>query len=354
VALLYESRNVARWAQNRRRPRKKGRLLLAVLVDIVLFVLLFQAANQVLRHDYITRFQSLVFDRNTEQIAVGDSRGGLDEAIAPDFLGGIHSPHAILVDLASGRILAERHSQQRIYPASLTKMMTALLAVEYSANLDEEVELPRDIYYALYEKDAALAGFEPGETVRVRDLLYGVLLASGAESSLALANRISGSETAFVDLMNQKAQQLGMVHTRFGNATGLHDEGHYSTVEDLSILLRYALQNETFRTVFTSSRYSVQSTNRHPIGFTFWSTMFMYMKSAEVPGGEILGGKTGYTEEAGQCLASLARINGREYILVTVGANGKPLDEHLHILDAVDVYGRISVWDSVRSEQIEP
>jgi D-alanyl-D-alanine carboxypeptidase (penicillin-binding protein 5/6) len=220
--------------------------------------------------------------------------------------------------------------------------------IENTSDLDEEIEVPWDIHQTLYDEDATMAGFEPGEIAKIRDLLYGILLPSGAESALALANKVSGSEMAFVDLMNQKAQQLGMDQTHFVNATGLHDEDHYSTVEDLSILLRYALHNEIFRTVFTSSRYSVQPTNRHPHGFTFWSTLFTHMESAEVPSGEILGGKTGYTEEAGQCLASLARINDREYILVTAGANGKPLGEQLHILDAVDVYGQISVWDRVR------
>jgi D-alanyl-D-alanine carboxypeptidase (penicillin-binding protein 5/6) len=327
-------------------------LIFAALTIIVYFVLLYQVANQAIKHDYVERLYALVSDRDTEQgdteqPTVIDSQSRLDESIAWDLLDGLNSPQAILVDLASGKTLAEHNSQQRIYPASLTKIMTALLVVENSSDLDEEIELPRDIYQTLWEEDATLAGFEPGETAKIRDLLYGILLPSGAESSLTLANKISGSESAFVDLMNQKAQQLGMAHTHFVNSTGLQGDDHYSTVEDLSILLRYALHNETFRTVFTSSRYSVQPTNRHPYGFTFRSTMFKYMESAEVSGGEILGGKTGYTEAAGQCLASLARINDREYILVTAGANGKPLGKQLHISDAVDVYSQISVWDRV-------
>ena len=105
--------------------------------------------------------------------------------------------------------------------------------------------------------------------------------------------------------------------------------------------LQYALKNEYFRDVFTSSRYSTLPSEQHPEGFTFHSTMFKYMDSTEVTGGEILGGKTGYTEEAGLCLASLAQVNGKEYILVTAKANGTHQTEQFHILDAINVYSQI-------------
>ena len=142
-------------------------------------------------------------------------------------------------------------------------------------------------------------------------------------------------------MMNDKAKELGMKDTHFCNTTGLHDPDHYSTVKDISILLQYALESDDFRQVFCSSRHSVRPTEQHPEGFTFNSTMFQYMDSTEVVGGEILGGKTGYTEEAGLCLASLAEVNGREYILVTAKANGTHDTEQFHILDAVNVYSQI-------------
>lgn len=166
-------------------------------------------------------------------------------------------------------------------------------------------------------------------------------LPSGAECCMAFADRIAGSEEAFVDMMNEKAAEMGMKNTHFCNATGLHDPDHYSTVKDISVLLRYALQYEDFRQAFSSSRYTTQPTNLHPDGFTFLSTMFRYMDSAGVVGGEIIGGKTGYTEEAGLCLASLAEVSGKEYILVTAKAKGTHRTEQFHILDAVDVYSQI-------------
>lgn len=253
----------------------------------------------------------------------------------------LYSRYAILIDCDSGISLAEHDAQAKIYPASMTKIMTAVLAVENTTDMEETITVPEDIFPQLYEEDASMAGFLPGESARPRDLLYGILLPSGAECCLTFAYRIAGSEAAFVEMMNRKAEELGLANTHFCNATGLHDPDHYSTVEDISSLLRYALQSQTFRDAFMGSRYSVAPTEKHPDGFTFVSTMFPYMDSAEVIGGRILGGKTGYTEEAGQCLASLAEIGGKEYILVTAKAEGTHETEQFHILDAQNVYNQI-------------
>lgn len=253
----------------------------------------------------------------------------------------LYSPNAVLWDLTGNTILAEYRSREKIYPASLTKIMTAILAIENTDDLEKKMIMPSDIFWKLYIEGASMAGFQPKEEVQLRDLLYGMLLPSGAECCLAFADEIAGSEKAFVKLMNQKALELGMNDTHFCNATGLHEEDHYSTVKDIAVLLQYALLNEEFRAAFTSSSYSTQSTEQHPGGFTLHSTMFEDLDSPEVPGGEILGGKTGYTDEAGLCLASLAKVGEKEYILVTAKADVTHDTKPLHILDAVSVYGRI-------------
>lgn len=253
----------------------------------------------------------------------------------------LYSPNAVLWDLTGNTILAEYRSREKIYPASLTKIMTAILAIENTDDLEKKMIMPSDIFWKLYIEGASMAGFQPKEEVQLRDLLYGMLLPSGAECCLAFADEIAGSEKAFVKLMNQKARELGMNDTHFCNATGLHEEDHYSTVKDIAVLLQYALLNEEFRAAFTSSSYSTQSTEQHPGGFALHSTMFEDLDSPEVPGGEILGGKTGYTDEAGLCLASLAKVGEKEYILVTAKADGTHDTKPLHVLDAVSVYGRI-------------
>ena len=256
-------------------------------------------------------------------------------------LNGLVSPHAILLQAEDGAVLAEKNADDAIYPASMTKMMTALLTIEAEPDLDKAVTLPEDIFPELKEEGASLAGFQPGENATVRDLLYGAMLPSGAECCETLAREISGSEDAFVAQMNQRAAELGMTETHFCNSTGLPDPDHVSTVRDMACLLEAALQNETFRKVFTTERYTVSSTNCHPQGFTMQSTLLSQLDSTALRGGKILGGKTGYTSAAGLCLASLAAIRGKEYILVTAGAQGDHNTEPYHIEDAVKAYRQV-------------
>lgn len=253
----------------------------------------------------------------------------------------LNSPNAILVRLEDHTILMQKNSEEQIYPASLTKMMTTIVTIEELANLNEEIKLTNSTFQGLYEANASMAGFQPGEQVKAIDLLYGVMLPSGAECSIGLAEQIAGSEQKFVEIMNQKASELGMDNTHFENVTGLHDENHYTTVKDLAVLLSYALQNDTFREIFTSTRHSTLPTNKHPDGITFYSTMFEDLGNQNIIHGEILGGKTGFTDEAGQCLASLAKVGKEEYILISTGAKGDHNTEQYNITDALVVYNSI-------------
>jgi D-alanyl-D-alanine carboxypeptidase (penicillin-binding protein 5/6) len=276
---------------------------------------------------------------------VNDAHSGPSVTLVPQVsidAGNLHSPCAILVRLNDKAVLLQKQSGKKIFPASLTKMMTAVVAIENLPNLQKKVELSSSIFQPLYKEDASRAGFLPGEKVPAIDLLYGALLPSGAECCIGLANEVSGSERDFVKMMNQKAEQLGMRNTHFANSTGLQNGSHYTTVKDLSLLLTYALQNKTFREIFTSSSYSTAATNKHPDGITFTSTLSQSLKSHTLPGGEILGGKTGYTDEAGLCLASLARVGGKEYILVTAGAKGDHKTEQYDIDDAREVYKELN------------
>lgn len=252
-----------------------------------------------------------------------------------------YSPYAILIQLSDESILFDKNSSKTIYPASMTKMMTVLAALEGLSDLDERIVLPQAMFQRLYAQDAALAGFLPGESVSVRDLLYGAMLPSGAECCVALARYLSGSEAEFAAQMNRKAAELGMGQTHFVNSTGLHDSNHVTTVADLSILLRSALKNSAFREIFTAQRYSTQPTNLHPDGITFISTLFQDAEGAALPGGRLLGGKTGYTSQAGLCLASLAVKEGEEYIFISAGAAGNHQTEQYNLLDAFAAYNGV-------------
>ncbi|MDG0790018.1 serine hydrolase [Cohnella ginsengisoli] len=254
----------------------------------------------------------------------------------------LHSTHAILVRLDDGRVLMDKKMEDRVYPASLTKIMTAILAIERIPDLKKTVKLEPDMFETLRQQNASMAGFLPGERVSAIDLLYGAMLPSGADASVGLATRVAGSEPKFAKLMNGKAKSIGMTDTHFVNATGLHDPDHYTTVKDLSVLLAYALKNETFRQVFTASRHLTAPTDLHPDGIRLRSSMFKELGESGLAGEEIAGGKTGYTEKAGLCLASLGRLNGKEYILVTTGAKGdRKTTEAYDIADAVRVYSEL-------------
>ncbi len=264
----------------------------------------------------------------------------------------MESQYAYMVRPEDGKVVLDEGSEEQIYPASMTKMMTAILAIE---NLDMTAQhhVMWDEVNNAWVNDATMAGFTDGETVTMEDLLYGCLLPSGAEASYGLASevieKLTGAvqwdyEAQFVDLMNQKAKELGMTGTHFSNCTGLQAEDHYTTCKDMAILLEYGLQNELFRKVISAHTYTSTPTEFHEDGINMSSTMFASMGSSIlVNETSIMGGKTGFTNEAGHCLASYAMTEDEtEYILVTSGAGirGDPND-YGNIRDAKYIYGQL-------------
>ena len=241
------------------------------------------------------------------------------------------SDNALLVNLTTNEVIYEKNAHKRTYPASLTKMMTVLVGVEHMKNGQITIDVD---YNELAEEGAAIAGFMNGEVVSYKDLLYGTMLPSGADAALMLAKVVAGSEEGFVALMNEKAQELGMKDTHFTNVTGLHDDNHYSTPWDLAILEKAALYNDEFREIFSAKSYTTDSDSH----LTFTSRMFDRMSSPIFDGGEVLGGKTGYTHEAALCLASYATDGENEYVLVTTHANGSSYTPQYHVLDALATY----------------
>lgn len=256
---------------------------------------------------------------------------------------GLVSGKALMLRLADGAVVYEKNSTESIYPASMAKMMTVLIAVENVSDLQETYTFTGEEIDAAWLAEASRAGFEPGETVPVIDLLYGAMLPSGADACYAIANHVAGSEAEFVNLMNAKAQELGMTGTNFTNCTGLQDEYQVSTCQDMAALLSYALQNQTFRSVFTSHLYTTAGTPYHEVGIVLTSTTFTYLEKSVLDNGTVIeGGKTGYTDEAGRCLASLAvAYDGVEYILVTADAFGYSDNDYVNASDAIYMYNQL-------------
>ena len=307
---------------NKRKRRSMGTLILCAVVEIMVLLILF-----------------VIIGWNK---GVGDWFESFGKPVVKELdVSGTNSTAVVLMRAEGGKVIGGENENESIYPASMTKMMTAILAIEKIKNLNEEITLTGGMMAGLGLQDASQAGFQVGETVTAEDLIYGVLLPSGAECCRALACTISGTEAAFVKLMNDKADSLGMKNTHFRDSTGLHDPDHYSTVYDMAVLLKYCLKNKTFRRIIETPYYDAGSTNMHPDGIGFWSTLFRSLNDPSVTGGRILGGKTGYTSDAGYCLASYAEIEGKEYILVTAAAPADGSDETPHIQDAVKIYNRL-------------
>ena len=219
-------------------------------------------------------------------------------------------------------VLAEKGMDEKIYPASMTKVMTLLVAAENLPDLDATFTMTQAIIDPLYLAGASMAGYVNGETVTMRDLLYGAVVPSGAEATEALAQAVAGSEEAFVAMMNEKAAALGLANTHFMNTSGLHDENHYSTVREIALILQAALENETCTEILSAENYRASETEQHPDGLAM-TNKFLYRVHHEyaLNGAEITAAKTGYTAEAMNCCASAGTTpDGRSVICVTANA----------------------------------
>ncbi len=231
--------------------------------------------------------------------------------------------NAILINADKNEIVACKGERYRMYPASLTKVMTLIVAVENIDDLHDTIRITDKMVTPYIEQDASRAGFLPGETPSLEDLLYGMILCSGADAAAAVAKYVAGSEEAFVRLMNDKAEDMGLYATHFTNVTGLHDPQHYSTAEDMALILKYAIGDRICKKILSAVEYEYQETEQNPEDLTFASTLFSRMYGDEMEGVKVLGGKTGYTDKAGNCIESFADVDGETYILVLCGGKTK-------------------------------
>lgn len=254
---------------------------------------------------------------------------------------GILSSHAVLIDTDHKTILACKDETERIVPASMTKVLTLLTAAEQlePADLDEKFKITVEITDYCYVNECSVAGFQIGEKVTVRDLLYGTILPSGADAAIGLAEYVAGSQEAFVKLMNAKLEELGLSKTaHFTNCVGIYDEKHYCTILDMAAIMEAAFANELCRNVLSARTYTTAKNKKHPEGILL-SNWFLRRIEDKDTGGEVLGAKTGYVTEAGNCAVSYgADDKKRNYICVTADAPGS----WKCIYDHVKIYKRFS------------
>jgi D-alanyl-D-alanine carboxypeptidase (penicillin-binding protein 5/6) len=234
----------------------------------------------------------------------------------------VTSTYALLIDLDDNTIVAQRNARDRINPASMTKILTVLVAAEHITDLDDTFTITREITDYSYSNGCSSAGFDDGETVTVRDLFYGTILPSGADAAAGLAMYVSGSLEDFVGLMNEKIEELGLsADTHFTNCVGLYDENHYTTPYDMAMIMKAAMENELCQEVMSARKYTTSSTTEHPDGIEL-SNWFLRRIEDKDTNGEVLCAKTGYVVQSGNCASSyLVSDSGRHYICVTADAH---------------------------------
>ena len=255
----------------------------------------------------------------------------------------LYSTNYIFLDADTGQVLSAKKQDEQISIASLTKMMTVLLAIENSSSLNQTVTITDEMIDGLYEEQASVAGYVTGDTATVLDLCYAAAIPSAADAANALAIQIGGSFENFYQMMNDKAAQLGMDHTAFKSAHGLDREGQYSTVEDVSKLLRYALQNPTFKEIFSTKEHTTQATTHYPFGIPLASTIWAYADTYGYNLANLSGGKTGYTLQAGRCIAYWATVNDMNIIAVTAGASTN-VEQYSNLSDAQTALTSLASW----------
>ena len=241
-------------------------------------------------------------------------------------------------ELNSGTVVYDVNAEERAYPASTTKVMTYIIVAEKVPDLDTKVEITESALAEL-DPESSVMGLTShiGESFSVRDLLYGLMVPSGNDAALVLADYVSGSVEAFVSLMNNKAAQLGCENTHFTSPHGLHDSQHYSTAKDMATITKYAMQKTDFMEICNTTSYT-------PSGFYEPIKTTNFLIDSSQHNGDYYypyakGIKTGFTDEAGRCLISTAEKDGYRYLCVALGADYSYVEDiNYAMLDSAKLY----------------
>lgn len=229
----------------------------------------------------------------------------------------INSPTYILIDSKTGRVLQEKDPDKKMYPASTTKIMTAILCIE-KGNLEDIVTIGNNP--PLIERGSSQIYLVPGEQLTLEQLLYALMLESANDAAVAIAEHISGSVEEFAKLMNEKAKELGAINTNFVNPHGLPDDNHYTTSKDLAMIARYGMSLPKFREVVKTVKYTIPKTNKQPErDYITNSNKSIWTINKKYHYEYAIGIKTGYTMKAKNCFVSGAQKDGMELISVLLG-----------------------------------
>ena len=233
---------------------------------------------------------------------------------------------AILMDSASNKVIFSKNSENKMYPASTTKILTAILAIE-NCNLDDKVTVTYDAISSI-PSGYSVASLQVGEILSVKDLLKVLLVHSANDAANVLAFHVSGSIENFSDLMNNKISELGLKNTHFINPSGKHDEKHYTTAHDLALIMQYCMKDSTFRSLMSLKSCTIAPTNKYDERVFSTTNEMLILDNRDVESNYyykyIIAGKTGYTTEARNCLVSVSNKDGFELISVVLGVGLYP------------------------------
>lgn len=250
----------------------------------------------------------------------------------------INAKAAILVDGDSGAIIYNKNMQEKIYPASITKLLTAYLAIN-SLDLNKAVLVTKTGINIPW--DSSRVYLSEGEIISVKDLLYCSLLSSGNDAANMLAETVSGSVSSFVDLMNKTVLEIGCKNTHFTNPHGYHNDNHYTTAFDIMKIAEFVLKNQTLKEICETKQYTVEKTNKYLAPRKLLNTNRLMLNSAESKSSRYykydLGGKTGSTSEAGNCILSWAK-NGDKTLILGIFNSSSSKGEDKRYTDAIDLF----------------
>ena len=322
--LLLAVRHLAR---KKNAAKKAAQTITAILA----FCLCFSALGEVaLAADFADQTTAILSDDLTVQMPTtlqDDLTDLTDWPSGPS----VQAQSAILIDANSGNILYGKNIHDTHAPASITKVLTALVACEENSMADT-VTFSHNAVYDL-PWDSSIVGFSEDERVNLKDALYGLMLKSGNEAAQGIAEHVAGSIDAFAELMNQRAAEAGALNSHFVNPHGLHDEDHYTTAYDMAMILRAAVQNETFLEIASTSYYEIEPTNINKDGYKFNCGHKMLRKNQKEYYEYAVAGKTGYTSKAGNTLVTYAKKGDLELVCVILQSKQTQYSDTKALLD---------------------
>lgn len=297
--------------------KKKNRRIITTVLLIIYFVL--SSFNLVFARDFCS---CMIYETNTKEPGEGEGELSPEEKVnvARNSLT-VTAGAAILIDAASGQILYEKNIYDKKYPASITKVMTMLVALEQGVDITDMITMSEEAVWG-FDRNSSHIALDVGEQITVEQCMYAVMLESANEASLALAEYTGGTIDGFVTMMNQKAAELGCKNTNFVNPNGLFDENHYVCAYDMAIITKEAIQYELFRTLSSTSTYKIPPTNKQPEERNLWNSNKMLRASYEEYYPYLEGGKTGYVVQSKNTYVAFAKKGNVELICIILEADG--------------------------------